>query len=613
MAGLEAPQVVELARTDRLQQLRNDLAYDAVEPQHLSLPGRVGQTIGEHLSLTKDQGARVAVCQQLRFACSGSRMTPDELPEEQQHDPQSSPHSIQPCTARGATLQQATFLNGATAFVKRMCQVPLENGVIPLKIRCGEETEQIMIDKLIGKLERDGVSRRELAAGIAAATAGLAVTTGAARAQPLGARPGSAVTLVPGAEGNGADDFQAIQDAIDAAAALGGGRVILTQPLLTGAPLTMRSGVELVGESRLGCTLAPHGNFSRSSLIEIEPDASHVTIRELAFLTDGRISRALIDVGAGCNHILISELRLSGWSAATAAVSGVRCDAAPDPFGSNTFVRHITVENCEFDDFGNGVKISHGAQHIAVRNCTFRRMHRRCIWFLGRDGYICRHIQIVGNTMVDFPLETGQSNPIHFAFLGDPTWTEHVLISGNVIVGNGSYHGPGGFGTADQFFMKCVRMAHVSGNTSVDGGESGFTFRDCSDVVAVGNAAVRSDVSGFGVINKDAPSWGMQFIGNTAWNNGQNRGGAGWTPVVRAGFLVRRAPFGIFDAQFMSNRAWDDQAVKTQAYGLAIDDPAVSKTLLTGNHWRDAQHEIAALFNRGTATRQPLYVPVPED
>jgi hypothetical protein len=455
------------------------------------------------------------------------------------------------------------------------------------------------------------LSRRGLAAAVSSAAAAVVVAARGepAAAQTLSFRPTSQRTFVPDTVGGGADDFAALQGALDEAAASGGGQVIITGALLTGRTLTVDSGVELIGSGIGGSAIGAHPSFAQPHLISVKPESRNTTFQDLTLDTGGLCEAAAINLGGGCRHVRVSGLRLTGWALPTPAVVGVRCDT---PTGSDASVQHISIDNCEFDSLGNGVKLFDGPSHVTIQDCSFKRIHRRAIWIFGSGESTSRHIRIVGNDMMDFPEDADMKNPISVGGLAD-AYHEHIHLIGNTVIGNGDHFGPGGFGTADHFSVHCARQVQIVCNTSLACGDTGFVLTDCVDAIVMGNSSVASDIAGFVVKAKQFKLTGLQFIGNYAQNNGINVGRQHTHPYVLSGFLLRQFADGIQDTHFLANRAWDDQQTKTQAYALVLEHDTIFNTLLTGNLWRETQHVLGTVLNRGRGTREALYELVPRD
>lgn len=456
------------------------------------------------------------------------------------------------------------------------------------------------------------LARHELAGELSALAAATPLPAGA---QPGFAGRGPAVAsnrpnavFVPAVAGAGADDRQALQDAIDAAAAAGGGQVPIDGQLSIGSSLTMKTDVELVGTGRIGSSIGALPSFVGGSLIVIEADATHVSFLELTLDTAG-LAHGIV-FGAGCSRILISGMRITGWDPAIPGFSAVFLDAPPDPLGSNRRIRNVVISSCDFDQIGNGVKISSGASHVDVVGCRFRGMRRRAIWLTGSGSLSSSHVRISGNTVMDFPFDPDLSFPITVGGLGDEPH-EYIHVSRNVVIGNGSFNGPGGFGAGDQITVHCLRHSQIVCNASIDSAEIGFVVIDSSDLLLFGNVSIASDGSGFLLKARLSRCVRVQFIANYALNNFQNRQQGNHHEWVKCGYLVRDDGDGVVDTLFLGNYSWDDQEVKTQNYALSIGHDTVHSTLLTGNLWRPAQHGIDTVFNRGRKTTEAIYEAVP--
>lgn len=477
------------------------------------------------------------------------------------------------------------------------------------------ETVDRDIELVVGEYRRGGVSRRELATRLTAVTAAFAASaTAVAQDQlpmvlPLGL-PASGTTFVPSPVGAGADDYQTIQDAIDAAYAAGGGRVLIDGHLQTGQMLTLRTGVELAGSSREGASISAHPSFTDSNLLRTAPDTTSVRVIDLTLDSGGLCPSAVIRIGTGSSRIRIQGVRFTGWSLGTPEVIALALDAAPDPGGSNRVLQHIQVDDCEFEAVGDGVKIANGASDVSVSRSRFFQIYGRALWIRGSADYSSSRIQLVSNIITEFPFAPDLKNAIAIGALGD-AYHDHLLVAQNAIVGNGDYFGAGGLGTADHYSLHCVRQSHVSGNVSIDCGDTAYSLSDSRELMVTGNLALNADIRGFSLRSTEQRCLRNQFIGNFAKNNGQNRGGQSAPPFVFSGFLLRDFGLGIRDTLLLGNHAYDTQGSnKTQNYALAIANPTVKKTLLNGNVFHANQNAVGSIYNKGQSTLEASYATV---
>lgn len=472
------------------------------------------------------------------------------------------------------------------------------------------------VARLIDRFRSGGLSRRDLATGLTAVTAAWATTTDAFANDLSGGWVATSPTpadreFVPSALGGGLDDYPAIQAAIDAAAAAGGGRVLIEGHLEIGLQLRLRSAVQLAGTSPFASSISAHPSFAQSRLITTDPDAHDMSIARLTLDSRGLCNSAVVSLGAGANRVDFDDLRLTGWTPSLPWVIGIRLAEPPSAASSNLPIRNVVINRCHFDSLGNGVSIAQGASHIAILQCRFTGNHRRCIWLAGSADLASSHVRIVGNQIMDIPLDPDLSQPIKIGEDND-LFHEYIHLSQNVVIANGSYNGPGGLGAGDHFSLHCVRHSQVICNASVDSSECGFVLVDSHDVTHMGNTSVASDAGGFALKGKFQISRRNSYIGNYAWNNGQNRQQrTGFHPWVFSGFRVHDGGAAVIDTSYIGNYAWDSQAVKTQPYGLAIAHPTVRITTLTGNTWRANQHLRGALYNNGNRTTEASYQAVP--
>lgn len=120
----------------------------------------------------------------------------------------------------------------------------------------------------------------------------------------------------------------------------------------------------------------------------------------------------------------------------------------------------------------------------------------------------------------------------------------------------------------------------VVNNTAINGGDAGIVVYNpdsaVEDTVVANNTAIGNQTSGIRVLGGGPAT----VVGNTAKNNGQDTAlSAGWK---RAGIHV-----GAPNTTVVGNSCRDDQATKTQLYGVGVDDLTTDLELasneLTGN------------------------------
>jgi len=108
--------------------------------------------------------------------------------------------------------------------------------------------------------------------------------------------------------------------------------------------------------------------------------------------------------------------------------------------------------------------------------------------------------QIEGNNLHDPAQDAGLPFPVNVGgwSWGLGPWCLFPVIHGNTITGSGSWHGPGGTGTADLIAVHASIGGRISNNVLRDGGENGITIsRSCRGLSCIGNDVQTSD--GYGI------------------------------------------------------------------------------------------------------------------
>ncbi|MBD1554186.1 M10 family metallopeptidase C-terminal domain-containing protein [Pseudomonas typographi] len=326
-----------------------------------------------------------------------------------------------------------------------------------------------------------------------------------------------------GAKGDGVtDDTLAIQKAINAASAAGGGQVIIPEGTFVvsdsdgnGSALILKNGVELSGSGDAGSTLAlANGATGTLAMLAVTSAASH-------------------DVG-------VSNLNLdANRSGGSATVTGVRLQ------GSDVTIDGVNVRNAS----GIGFDASSGAEALVIRNSVAQNN--------GLDGF--KLADLVNSTVQDNRALDNGRNGINVTVGSDALTLADNDASGNAA--NGLYlHSDSSAGNG---------FVNVIGGDVTDNGLAGIRLRGIeyggvNRVTAHGNQGSAVELQGSSHVN---------VASNTLYDNAQ--GGAAAEVTIRA-----------YDDQAAVQNLVYDNVISGGAqstYGIAEVGSLVSGTLVFGN------------------------------
>lgn len=326
-----------------------------------------------------------------------------------------------------------------------------------------------------------------------------------------------------GAKGDGVTgDTQAIQQAINAANAAGGGRVVIPEGTFVvadadgdGSALVLRNGVELTGSGRAASTLT---------------------------LADGASgSLALLAVGSASSHdISVSNLNLDGnRTGSSAAVTGVRVQ------GSDVTLDGVAVRNAS----GNGFDASGGADTLVIRNSVAQHN--------GLDGFLLANL--ASSTFQDNQALDNGRNGIDVIVGNQALTLADNRSAGNA--GDGIYlHKDGSAGNG---FVNVI-----GGDVSANGGDGirlrGIEYGGVNRVTAHDNEGSAVELQGTRSVN---------VASNTLYDNAQ--GGAAAEVTIRAQDGQAAVQNLVYDNLISGG----DQST----YGVAEIDGQVNGTIAFGN------------------------------
>ncbi|MFI9557916.1 right-handed parallel beta-helix repeat-containing protein [Nonomuraea endophytica] len=386
-----------------------------------------------------------------------------------------------------------------------------------------------------------------------------------------------------GAVGNGTtDDSAALQRAIDAASAAGGGSVHLGagKRYLLGAPLRLKNGVSLESE-RTRATLVLSAGYSQNHVIDGN-GLSVVGLRNLAILCDDRASLTRAVHLTGCQDVLIENVHLDGLKAGA---------YEPLPGTASTALLRLTdchrvhVGGCRISKAYVGINVNGNGANITVDDCDFQDVTQFGLHVLGNTESHTEYLTVSRNRLERIGGKPGQVGyPIYITCGGNnPAAHKHRFVRAmdNLVIGNKLAYGQGG--NADLLAVYDIFDGVFERNTLFYGGDAGLSTDRCRKLVISDNIVGHCNTVGINVWQSND----VTVTGNVVYNNHQNYGG-GLSNEPRGGIRTyARTGFKAENVVISGNRSFDDQEVKTQDYGIFIHARTrgvdIGANTLTGN------------------------------
>ncbi|GEM_PF-1019873 len=388
-----------------------------------------------------------------------------------------------------------------------------------------------------------------------------------------------------GAVGDGrSNDAPAIQAALDAAAAAGGGRVALAPgTFLIGATLRVPSNVQLVGAGS-ATVLSAADQLNTHVLRNADEDRGNAGVLLASFVVEGNKQRqtALPDLDL---QTLIRMRRLS-----------------------NSRIQGVWVRN----GIAHGIGLATAAG-VAVESCTAERCNGIGIACVALAGTSSHDVRIRTNICRDNGLD---GIIVDAGYSGDGT-VHHITVQGNLCEGNDQgitveegclqvsvlgntcqNNRSDGIAVQKGQTDLPVRNSTVAGNTCRNNGNRGLYVERASGCTFTNNTLVGNQAgvyalnaagcaflsntasrnAGYGIaLNQSA---NCTVGGNTCTNNGQVQSGTSQDGIRIEGSSP--APTG---NQVSGNLCTDDQPRKTQQYGIHLSEQA-DYTLIADNDLR---------------------------
>lgn len=386
-----------------------------------------------------------------------------------------------------------------------------------------------------------------------------------------------------GAKGDGVtDDTTAIQAAIDAAFAAGGGIVFLPEGTCIASQILLKGNVVLVGAGKNITILKQKDNSNVNFVSAANTSITFYGIKNLTI--DGNYA----------NQTTGNGLVLAG---------------------NDSFAIGCEVKNCK----SYGILLFGGARS-KVEGCYVHHNKNVGI-FVGNDGFTIDDVNI-SNSQIEY-------NESHGILVGNNATTiaTNVTVSDNIVNLNGTDAGPGGggiwavVGAADVTISNNNVKANHGDNIGIAGavrvtitgniskGATGPITDLVNSGIAISTGSVNITVTGNVCYNNSGMGIGVRgtstnitIIGNLCYNNSSLSAGD-WAGIQ----LLAIAPdtgSGNY-ITIIGNRCYDDRAVanRTQSYGIVIDTNAnnvICKDNLVTNN------KLGTLLNNGVASQSVI-------
>lgn len=312
-----------------------------------------------------------------------------------------------------------------------------------------------------------------------------------------------------GADPSAADNTAAIQAAIDAANAAGGGRVVGDPSAVYTclSTITPKSNVEIVDITiQVGASI--------TTAVRTAVGATDVTLRRVTLDANGNVSSYLLEVSTDAERFLADQCTFKDVPSATASQVEHR-----DGVNDSTF------HKCLFDGLTQ-VRVNRTARNVTFDECRWRDWWNRAVYVLSSATTAPRGVKILGGYI--YPPEatsTGPRQPVTFEGQADQRIRD-VLIKGLSVEGTGTaYHGAAtaNGATADQISLHEVDGFAIIGCISHGGGDVGITISvGTRNGIAAGNVCYNCDTFGIVVGSSSSSAQRVALIGNLCYDNGKD-------------------------------------------------------------------------------------------
>lgn len=420
-------------------------------------------------------------------------------------------------------------------------------------------------------------------------------------------RPSLFNVLDYGAVGNGTtDDRAAIVAAITALSSAGGGTLLFPAgTYAVSATVSLVSNMKMTGVGRGASIIRPADGWASSAIFQDPSAVSNVEVVDLTFDINNVSALAVRFIRSGTINVAVRNCEFKGMTTSGTAMALNLC-------------RQVLIQGNVFTGSGSGsqaaLNLFNAATHVAIVDNSFEGCHQSV--YVDNFTAACNNITIGNNRfrnigrygvrLVQASYVTVMGNEFETTFYvgsstdGSAIVTCHsgcsnVTISNNVSKTAGEISCYGGFNTS------------ITGNIIVNTIAAGIEVNDNADA-SVPADAIRTSIVGNHIQNaggsgiyasgtdiliqsntiNGCQSNGLKLaeggqrytvLGNVFCNNGQNPANA------RNGIVIADVSNvgAVTDILIAYNYCYDNQATKTQEYGLTILNNLSSNIRVIGN------------------------------
>jgi hypothetical protein len=400
------------------------------------------------------------------------------------------------------------------------------------------------------------------------------------------------------------DDSPALQTALASAAYPGLGNATVIMPpgtcIISPAVVSINAGIWLQGAGRFGTTLKRKDSSSGSPILLL--NANGVTLSDFAI--DGNkggtgITGSADSIAAGAlSEITIRRMRF---------LNSTNNDIATIVNGAGNYTADWLVADNEFDNQGNPF-----SSCVASIGCANVFLHQPLrVRVVGNRSDSSQNFALFSSIPGGGQVEIGQNIVTNLggfavALGGGPLGSSGAHIHHNFITSNNTdpgnlidlaiwsdftvdhnvLHHNGVAASRNDVASACIADFPPANHGEVD---SNFCYAaptmlrnvvgialGGSDISITNNYVEGGSTAGIGIaVGSQGPARGVRIIGNTTKNNNQDTNGPHGGIDL---FLGPGAPnlAALSDVIIQGNHSYDDQPVKTQAYGIAIGSYGVA-------------------------------------
>jgi Pectate lyase superfamily protein len=413
------------------------------------------------------------------------------------------------------------------------------------------------------------------------------------------------------------DDSSALQSALNAASLSGPGNIAIILPPGTcvidpGANVTINSGLWLQGAGRFGTTLKRKDGSAGGSILQI--NSNGITFSDFAI--DG--NKGGTGVTADADSIL-ANTPFSGITIQRMRfINATHSDIASNVSGSGVYTADWLVSENDFDNGGSA------ACNAAV-SCANVYLHQPLrVNIVGNTATNSQHFALFSSIPGNGQVEVGQNiaNNISGYFValgGGVLGAAGAHLHDNFIVTSKTYawnifdlafwsdfsvdhntmYYTGGYASSIGVPAACIADFPPANHGEIDGNICylspilstnvlGISVGG-SDVSIMNNFIQGASTAGIGfAVSSLGPARGLKIIGNTCKNNSQGSPGAYAGIELYLGTVDgSTSQAALSDVVIQGNHCYDDQATKTQGYGIGIGfgglETAFSNVVIEGN------------------------------